>query len=829
MADLRAFREAVGGHRRTVGRTQQQLASAIGLSPYVLSRKLNGKDALLTARDAVAIVTVLADWGALSRLADVQRLLALLDIPLQAVPRRAWDDGPLARLRPGSAAASEPAAASTTRRAPVPLDSLIGRADSLQAVRAALDMSRLVTLTGVGGTGKTRLALESADRLAGEFRDGTVFADLSSLHDTALAAIVVARAVGLSPSSVGTAESELVGAVRELEMLVVVDNVEQLAGVGKVLVRLVRAAPRLRLLVTSRVPLRVRDEHVLPVPPLPPDDATQLFLRRAWAAGTALDSDDDRSAVARICVALDGLPLAIELAAARAAGVSPQQLEAALQRRLELLSGGAHDRPYRQQSLRATLDWSYALLTPDTARFFDRLGVLAGRFDARAAAALAELAIDEAEALRLLYELAEQSLITSRLEPTPTFRMLQTVREYALQHLTEQGGLVAARFRHLEVWTARTRQLRDELRDPENVERYRASPEILLQSYEDILAALDFAGEHGARDPAVLETAFGLVPATVSCLRRGPARLAEAAMPIERILRLGDEQLSAATRAQALVAAAALCDYMGDYRRASAHARSALRLARGLADDLTTSAALRYLGEAQEGLGDLASAEASYRGALAAAERSGDFRELSNVHNMIAEVTRYRGDYRQASAAALQAVRHLHEAQADDNLGPPLGTLVEILRDAGAHVRALRLLRRLLRMHAKQLVLYDLSYHLEALAATLSLMDSPVVGGEELFILVSVARRLRSEMAMPLPPIAADSLEDALRPARERTSQTEHARAQAQGAAMSVADALSLALGLSAAASAEWAENGRRGGYGGRPHTTRRQDRPSPL
>ncbi len=291
MSDLRGFRDAVREHRRAVGRTQQQLARSIGLHPDVLSHKLHGRDnAVLTTPDVIGVATTLAGWGALVTRADVYALLDLMDVPPHAIPAAAWSEPPHAALRAddvrAEARATAPGPASYAR-APVPPDKptiprlrvtmaplpapatpLIGRERERAEAAAAVGVSRLVTLTGVGGTGKTRLALQVARDLAGDFGDGVVFIDLAPVRDPALLATTVARAVGLTPASAEAAEAHLAAALQGRELLLVADNLEHLLDETQLLARILAVAPGLHLLATSRIPLRLYGEHTVLLPSL---------------------------------------------------------------------------------------------------------------------------------------------------------------------------------------------------------------------------------------------------------------------------------------------------------------------------------------------------------------------------------------------------------------------------------------------------------------------------------------------------------------------------------------------------------------------------------
>jgi non-specific serine/threonine protein kinase len=800
-ADLSDFRDAVRAHRRAVGRTQQQLARAVGLHPHVLSHKLNGTGTPLRERDVVAIVTTLAEWGAIADADDVLHLLDLVELPISIIPDSAWRAGPLVRFAPADRRAARRI---NPPPVPAPINSFVGRVADLTQVRSALAESRLVSLVGVGGTGKTRLAIEVAGRVADRFSDGTAFVDLAATHDTAVTAAAIARTLGVSPSSVSAAEVQLAEVIRELELLIVVDNVEQLRGAGRILARLLETAPRVRLLVTSRVPLRVAGEHIVRVPPLtvpPPgataaeitaSDAVQLFLQRVRAAGVVLDEPEDLAAAAEICAAVDGLPLAIELAAGRVPMIPPRQLVELLNCRLDVLTGGTGDRPTRQQTLRATLDWSYALLDPPTARFFAQLGVCASHFDAAAAAALNEPALTGEQSQALLAELAEHSLLTVHRGDPPTYRMMQTVREYALAQLAAAGGLGETRRRHLAHWGSRTPRLRAELAGALDPADYVAKLTALEQRYPDILAALEFAIDAGRTDPEVLAGGLQLAVDAVACWVRGPGPAGEGMRLLDQLIRLPSvAALPAAERAAAMVSVALFACFTGDYRRAEQLSRAVLSAGPEVGD-MIAAYALRFLGEARLWLGDAVDAERQLRAALAAARRSGDDTALANGTNVLAEALRVQGRLGAAERTALEAVRSAHGCGDPLLVSHCLHTLADCLRDRCDYARARRLLRFTLRRHARLFALRALAADLESLAATLSLEGV----GADVFTLVAAGRRLRDAVAMPLPPPTERQLWTALRPAVDATDALTRARAEARGWNAPVEDTVRLALWL---------------------------------
>jgi predicted ATPase/class 3 adenylate cyclase len=343
---------------------------------------------------------------------------------------------------------------------PVQPTPLIGREQELSDVSALVrrDDVRLVTLTGTGGCGKTRLALQAAADLVDEFPDGVFFVALEAVEDPALILPTIAQTLGVNEtgsSTIGDALGHFLGGRR---LLLVLDNLEQLLDAAPEL-RQVFSPTRVKLLVTSRAPLRLSGEHEYQVPPLALPipgasheavsqyDAVALFIERARSVRADFEvTSENAPAVAEICVRLDGLPLAIELAGARVRLLTPQALLERLEQRLMLLTGGPRDLPSRQQTLRGAIDWSHALLGEEERRLFARLAVFAGGCRLEAAEAICEARLDELEAL------LENNLVRQEERPDgePRFLMLETIREYAGERLRESGASDALQRRHAE-------------------------------------------------------------------------------------------------------------------------------------------------------------------------------------------------------------------------------------------------------------------------------------------------------------------------------------------------------------------------------------------
>jgi predicted ATPase len=312
---------------------------------------------------------------------------------------------------------------------PRPASSFVGRAGDAAAVVGRIrEGARLLTLTGPGGSGKTRLAIEAAAELVPEFRAGVFWVELAALDDPELVPEEIGRALG--------AREELTRHIGERELLLVLDNFEQVVDAGPAIADLVSSCPSLHVLVTSRELLRLRDEMEYPVEPLPPDDASRLFAERS---GVPVDE-----AVTSLCSALDNLPLAVELAAARTDVLSPAQILDRLERRLDLFRG-ARDVHARQQTLRAAIEWSHELLGDDEQRLFARLAVFTGGCTLDAAEVVADAELDVLEAL------VQKSLVRHSGE---RFWMLETIRGYALERLEERGETARSKRRHAEWFLA---------------------------------------------------------------------------------------------------------------------------------------------------------------------------------------------------------------------------------------------------------------------------------------------------------------------------------------------------------------------------------------
>ena len=503
---------------------------------------------------------------------------------------------------------------------PAALTRFIGRGDELARISELLSKNRLVTLTGPGGTGKTRLALEvAAETLAG-FPDGVFFVDLSSVTDSELVPAAIATALRVREEPGRATIVTLVDHVREKELLLVLDNFEQVVqAAAGVLEPLLGAAPGAKALVTSRVPLQLYGEQQFPVPPLAlpdprhlPDlealaqlDAVALFAERAAAVKPDFRvTAENARTVAEITARLDGLPLAIELAASRVKLLPPERLLARLEQRLPLLTAADRNVPERQRTLRRTIEWSYDLLDAAERRMFSRLAIFVGGADLEAVDAVVntkgELGLDTLDGLSSLVDKNIVRAVETS-EGDPRFGMLETVREYGLERLSQGGEALAIRRRHAEHWIQVAEHASAVLSGPEQA----ASIRRLERDHDNFRAALGWARHSGEAEVALR------LAAALANFWRVASHGQEGVRWLSEVLELPGAAGNTRLRAQALTAAAGLAPWIGATEAHLQFAEEAAAIYRNLGDRDGIPEALGQLGWAQLHVGELETARAN--------------------------------------------------------------------------------------------------------------------------------------------------------------------------------------------------------------------------
>ncbi len=520
---------------------------------------------------------------------------------------------------------------SARSRLPAPLTRMIGRANEQASILRLLQSTRLLTLTGAGGSGKTRLALAVSHQLQENAADTLIWAPLDATADPAFVAHEVAAAAGAREHPGRSAIETLCELFARREIFVVLDNCEHVLDACASLVEAVLGAcPGVSVMATSREPLGITGEVTLPVPPLRVPDAdarlaalgryesVQLFVERARAAVPAFElTEENASAVARICRQLDGIPLALELAAARVRVLSPMEISTRLEDSLELLSGGSRSTLARHQTLPAAIDWSYQLLPHPERILLERLSVFSGGFslDAVEAVCSDDHVVERARVLDVLSGLVAKSLVIANPRDGGTrYRLLEVVRSCARERLGVRGEDTSFRRRHAEHFAAVAEHAEPLLLSPRRADTGRR----LLGDYENVRAALAWA----VSDPRENETAYRLV-GSLWWFWHYVGRFGEARHWAEATLALSTSNVPRRLRARALYTAAMACWLVGDPVAAQPYGEESTRIARELAEPSLLVRAISAYAFALRDVGELERAKRLASECVAVARRAG--------------------------------------------------------------------------------------------------------------------------------------------------------------------------------------------------------------
>jgi predicted ATPase/DNA-binding winged helix-turn-helix (wHTH) protein len=552
----------------------------------------------------------------------------------------------------------EPSSRPTTQRHNLPqqLTSFIGHEDDLDEYAALLEQTRLLTLTGIGGCGKTRLAIKLAERVLPSFQDGVWYVDMAPLLDADRVPLTVATTLGTCEENDRSIMDTLCGRLAGKRTLLVLDNCEHLVAACATLVhRVISGALGVRVLAASREGLGVRGERAVTVRSLsfPPagskhdlgagegSEAARLFVERARLSLPKFSLDDDTvDAVTEICRRLDGIPLAIELAAARVKLLSVEEIRSRLDDRFRLLTGGSKTAMGRHQTLLATIQWSYDHLAPGQQQLLRRLSVFVNGWTLEGAVRVAGEHPDEYQVLDLLARLIDQSLVTThRLAAVTRYSMLETVRQYAHDRLNEAGEGEATRDRHLAFYVALAEEAEPGLVGPEQSAYFaRLDPEL-----ENFLAA------HGRCDHAKggAELGLRLVFSLKTYLRqRGLTPLGHR-ITVEALARRGAQEPNL-VRCRALWAAGEHSYFMGRYDEAKDYVDASIAIAQETRDEGRLAEALRLRGHVSLALDDRAAAREHFQAALTKSRQLEDKLQICSALNGLAELHRAEGELEKA-------------------------------------------------------------------------------------------------------------------------------------------------------------------------------------
>jgi predicted ATPase len=706
---------------------------------------------------------------------------------------------------------------------PISATPLLGREHEVAQVCALLRQAtvRLLTLTGAPGIGKTRLGLQVAADLYATFADGAVFVPLVPISDPALVITTIAQALDVQDRASQTLQDSLKGFLREKRLLLLLDNFEQVTSAAPLVGEVLAAAPGLKVLATSRRPLHLSGEHEFVVAPLalPPRSravqltvravvsgdrttmnvepagfsvaalteyaAVQLFIARAQAVKADFGvTDATAAAIAEICHRLDGLPLAIELAAARIKLFPPQALLTRLKRRLQLLTVGVQDLPAHQQTLRTTIDWSYQLLDPAEQRLFARLGVFVGGWTLEAAEAVCTVeGVLGSDVLDGLAALVDQSLVRQEegMDGAPRFTMLETIREYALERLDESGEVEALQRRHADYCLALAEQAEPALLGAEPgvwMERLEAE-------HDNLRAALRWALDRNRA-----ETAMRLAGALWHFWGMH-GYISEGRSWLEAALARGGA-LPLALRAKVLLGAGRLACTQDDYEQAFARLEESLALGRASGDRAGTALALHAMGWAALNQGNYARAQPLLERSLALFQDLGDTQNVAVCLASLGSMALFQGDYPRAKARSEEGLALCRTVGAHVSEVLCLTSLGGVALFQGDHVQAYT-------HFAAGLALGQEMGRKEVMIALcllgLAAIVTPQGQAERAARLGGAAETLLARLGAPLPPAIQSRHALVVSAIRAQLGETAFAAAWTEGQTMplkqAIADALS--------------------------------------
>jgi predicted ATPase/class 3 adenylate cyclase len=718
------------------------------------------------------------------RLKDLDQPEHIFQVVAAGLPR---DFPPLRSIAPPSNLPAQPT-------------SLIGREKEILAVRSLLlrEDVHLITLTGPGGTGKTRLALSVASQSLNYFSGGVFFVPLAPLTDYNLVASSIADALRVEEVAGEPLVQSILKYLDGRRVLLVLDNFEHVLAAAPLIGRLLESCPGVKLIATSRALLHISGEHDFPVPALSlahpgrphtaesvsSSEAVALFVERARMARPGFTlTDDNASIIAEICDRLDGLPLAIELAAARSRVISPQAILERLTHRLRLLTGGPRDRPERQQTIRAAIDWSYNLLEEAERAVFKSMSVFAGGFDTEAASAVGAAVEAESDILDLVESLAEKNLLRQDVSRDDTrFSMLRTIREYAVERLDRENPQDAYD-RHADYFIALAERATSELTGP-NQTQWLARLEI---EHDNFRAALEWLLDNDRRSEEKVARALRLVAALGRFwYMRG--YFVEGSKWLELAL-AGNEMKTSPHRLMALHVLGILMDQRRMHSKAFALFEEELKLARESGDDHRVAIALNSLGAAARAQGDRSAAKDLLHQSIALRRELGEFKETASSLTNLASVAMDEGNVAEARRLLEESLRLDTEHGDDWGIAVNLGNLCTVALEEGNLEEAHDLFTRAIQIFS---TIGDSDGIAECLEKAIGLaskvnelMAAARLGG--------AVEAIRTEIGSPVAAVDQLRFEQYLEKARRQLPATDYEAAWQEGRRMTVEDALKYA------------------------------------
>jgi predicted ATPase len=678
---------------------------------------------------------------------------------------------------------------------PLPASTFIGRKNETSALLELLSGARVLTLLGSGGCGKTRLLLHVGAQVADRFGDGVFFAELAPLSSADSVVHAIAAALGVRETAGTPLAQVLVEHLRDKQLLLQLDNCEHLIDAcADIAEKLTRRCPRLTILASSRQPLGIDGEQRYRVPSLslprgdePADlgaiqayESVQLFIDRARRIAPGLElTDDDVPALASICRHLDGIPLALELAASRTATMSLAQLDRRLDDRFQLLTGGLRTALPRQQTLRSLIDWSYGLLSDPEKTAWQRLAVFHDGWTLEAAdrVGLADAA-DEASTLDLLTSLVDKCLVVEPSGPGFRYRMLETLRQYAHERLLESGQHDLARARHLDHYVELAEAAKPHLRGPEQATWL----DRLQREHENLGSAIDcslssdstssmalrlcwalwqywFARGHLGAGRRFCQRALDAAGADVPDDLRGRVLHASAALAYfqsdyaaaralhQQAVAVRRELGDATALSSSLSSLAAVHIAEGDFESAESVLEEGLALARTLGDEANLSGCLLNLGLVARQKGDDDRAKGLYAESLAIRRRLGSFKGIAQSLTNLAEIDFDRGDFAAAQSLQEESLSLMRKVGDRTGIATNLHNLGNLAYERGNALSALQLHLESLQTFATLGASDGVAYSLEGVAAAACALGDLGSGAN----LWGAAERLREVIGAPLP------------------------------------------------------------------------------